>query len=416
MKIWNLQIGEPRAFLPDKGKTARVGRAHALSLLFSSNGHDVTHFVSRFNHQERKLETPPYNVELPSIHPRLNYVILRSSGYKKNVSVKRIVDHTQCANSFRKFIRSNTVKPDLIIASVPTIELAFVAVLFAKKNGIRVVIDFRDLWPDIFVHHFLPNTPRLAAFLTKLLPWYWMNRYVFKNASLVTTVGHGFSRYAKNRYLANSNKPVIKKIYQAQRELKTAERPVRTGSSIRFIWTGNIVKETDFVTLKESIKILTRKRLDFEIWIAGSGKILEDETLFFEKYHRHVKLLGWLSESELIKALNACDVGLLCYLDRLDFRMAIQNKVVDYLRSGLPIIGSVNGELRELAQSEGRDVYHLYEFGNSYSLAKVMEKFIDNGVSDDAREQCKRIYKDNFRLEKVEQDWLSILGTLDHNV
>ena len=410
MKIWNLQVGEPKAFLNRSGGTARVGRAHAISLMFSRHGHQVTHFVGSFNHVERKLEKLPYNIELPSIHAQINYVILESTGYDRNVSFQRIKDHFHIAYSFKKFTEATEDKPDLIIASVPTIELALIAVMFAKKNNIRVVIDYRDLWPDIFLHHFLPNSPRLVGILAKFLPWFWMNKYIFRNASIVTTVGNGFSRHVENTYISSSKKQKIQTIYQSQRELLLTEKIVKKGSCVRFVWTGNIVEETDFLTLKKTIEILSKKRLNFEVWIAGSGSILEDEKAFFEQYDRYVNLLGWLNESQLITALNECDVGLLCYLDRIDFRMAIQNKVIDYLRSGLPIVGSVNGELHELAETENSDVYHLYEFGNSHSLVEVMEQFIQKGVSDDMRRNCIELYERKFSSKIVEKQWLSLLN------
>ena len=40
-------------------------------------------------------------------------------------------------------------RPDLILCSYPTIELSVEAVRYGRTHGIPVVLDVRDLWPDI---------------------------------------------------------------------------------------------------------------------------------------------------------------------------------------------------------------------------------------------------------------------------
>ena len=39
--------------------------------------------------------------------------------------------------------------PDLIVISMPPIDGAVALMKFAKKNNIKVVLDIRDMWPDI---------------------------------------------------------------------------------------------------------------------------------------------------------------------------------------------------------------------------------------------------------------------------
>lgn len=410
MRIWNLETGEPKAFLRNATSVARLGRAHSISLLYARSGHDVKHFVSNFNHVDKKIDDLPCSVEIETNYPNIKYVVLKSSGYAKNVSVGRIKDHFTVAWSFKRFCDSNKTKPDLIIVSLPTIELAFVAVRYARKNKIKIVVDFRDLWPDIFLYHFLPKSPRLVNALLRMLPWYWMNMYIFRNASVVSTVGKGFSRYVKNRYLGDTPKQTVTTIYQSQRQLLIDEKMETKGKCIRFLWTGNIVAETDFSTLEKAVEYLVEKNVEFELWIAGTGSALHDRKTFFDKYSNVVKLLGWLNESQLIEALNSCDVGLLCYLDRIDFRMAIQNKVVDYLRSGLPIIGSIDGELKFIDELESANIYHHYRFGDSIDLAEKIEYFVLRGVNIQEKNKCIDLYNKYFNDEVVERKWLSILG------
>src|SRR5262249_36225717 len=44
-------------------------------------------------------------------------------------------------------------QPDVILASLPTVELALSAVKYGQQRGVPVILDMRDMWPDIFVDH-----------------------------------------------------------------------------------------------------------------------------------------------------------------------------------------------------------------------------------------------------------------------
>ena len=48
------------------------------------------------------------------------------------------------------------ILPDLILSSIPTSELSLEATKLGKKNNIPVILDIRDLWPDVFLD-VLPN-------------------------------------------------------------------------------------------------------------------------------------------------------------------------------------------------------------------------------------------------------------------
>jgi len=408
MKIWNIHVGEPNSFINTVNRD-RIGRANSLSFLLAKNGHDVTHFGGHFSHVRRDFEPVYPNTKLASAVSGLSYVLLGSSGYKKNISFARIWDHCQLAVSFYKFLKKADEIPDLIVVSVPTIELAFAVSIYAKIKRIRVIVDFRDLWPEIFLYHYIKNQKIVVRFLNRLLPWYWMNRFIFRNSSMITTVGEGFASYVVDTYLREKHRKKVITIYQSQKNC-TSVRIRKNHSMFRFLWTGNIVAETDFYTLKEAIKKLAKDGRKFEVWIAGNGSVIHGEKEFFSEYSRNIKILGWLNADQLSKAIDSCDIGLLCYLDRVDFRMAIQNKVIDYLRQGLPIIGSINGELRRLDETEGTNIYKLYEFGDVNSLVNVMEECIQQGISYMQRRNCIELFDNYFSFTSVQEQWLDIVN------
>ena len=76
--------------------------------------------------------------------------LLHSIGYTKNVSLRRFIDHVCVARKFDKYAREEPL-PDIIVASLPTLDLSAKSVQFGDKHSIPVIVDLRDMWPDILL-------------------------------------------------------------------------------------------------------------------------------------------------------------------------------------------------------------------------------------------------------------------------
>ena len=70
------------------------------------------------------------------------------------------------AFNFKKDLRKYDLKPDIILTSIPSIELSKVAVKYANKFNIPIVLDIRDLWPDVFFEILPKSTQLLVKFLS----------------------------------------------------------------------------------------------------------------------------------------------------------------------------------------------------------------------------------------------------------
>ena len=156
MNVWLLKTGEP---LPTNQNSERLLRMGMIANELNSRGHKITWFTSSFDHfkKEQICERDT------KLKVNDNYIINISyaKGYKKNISISRIINHKVIAKKFRKQAEKME-RPDLIYASFPTIDYASEAVKYGKKHNVPVIIDIRDLWPDIFKHN-LPQYLRIFA-------------------------------------------------------------------------------------------------------------------------------------------------------------------------------------------------------------------------------------------------------------
>ena len=164
MKVWLIQTGEP---LPIDGENIRLFRAGMLAQLLASRGHSVVWWTSTFDHFTKKQRFRKDTVV--DMSDRLRLRLLHGMPYKKNISLRRIANHRAIAKRFSKSAKREK-KPDIILSSIPPIMPCVQAVKYGKKNDLPVVVETRDLWPDLFVDLF-PGWTRWL-FRIVLLPVY----------------------------------------------------------------------------------------------------------------------------------------------------------------------------------------------------------------------------------------------------
>ena len=178
MRIWLLQASE---ILPINGNT-RLLRMGLLGEELSKNkDNDVIWFSSTFDHfKKEQLFKEDTIIDIKdNYHLHLFYAL----GYKRNISISRIINHKLLGNKLKKQMKKEE-KPDIILASFPTIEFALYAVEYGKKNHVPVIIDVRDLWPDIFKHNLSGIVKLCAKPYIKYLDY--QTRKILKNAYKIT--------------------------------------------------------------------------------------------------------------------------------------------------------------------------------------------------------------------------------------
>ena len=183
MNIWVIAIGEP---LPLETNKDRLHRCGLVSSELVRRGHNVTWWTSTFNHLTKKH----YYDQDTEIILSKNYKIklLHGCYYGKNISFNRIKNHYEIGKSFKNNIKSRN-KPDIIFCAFPSIELSYYATLYALDNKVPIIIDVRDLWPDIFLSVF----PKFLGPFIKIVLWKYfkMTELTFTNSTAIIGINMG---------------------------------------------------------------------------------------------------------------------------------------------------------------------------------------------------------------------------------
>jgi glycosyltransferase involved in cell wall biosynthesis len=373
MNVWLLTIGEP---LPTDAGNQRLLRTGLLSQRLAARGHQVLWWSSAFDHMAKTFRCEG-EAEL-AVDARQTLVLLNGGGYRHNISVARWRDHARLAKRFNE-LAADRHKPDVIVASLPSIELALAAVRYGRRHGIPVVVDVRDLWPDVMVD-LLPRFARpigraITLGLTKQV------QECARDATAITGHAPMFVEWGVRH--ASRAATALDRMFPhgyPTSELSVAERARAqaqlTGRGIdlssnltTIVFVGTIGNQQEFEPVLEAAALLKNDaRIRFVL--AGTGDNIE-------RYRRlsgtvpNIVVPGWLDRAQIRVLLEHSAGGLLPYPDRLDWIETIPNKFPEYLSAGLPVLVSLpTGRMHEFM------VKYNCGFGYSHSGSKLAERVL----------------------------------------
>jgi glycosyltransferase involved in cell wall biosynthesis len=408
--VWLITSGEPIEGVDGPVRPLRTG---LLASSFSSAGHDVTWWTARYNHFTKVQRTgPDCQRHLNGTTVRL----LKSCGYETNHSPWRIVDHTLLGLDFRRQTR-HTRKPSVIVASFPPIELAAAAVRYGLMTGVPVVVDVRDLWPDLFG----VGMSGLRAVLGRAATVAYgpIARWTLSNATALTSITEPMLswslRMANRNYhkrdavfpFGYSDTPPPESAIQSARHFWNALGV--TGSTPTFCFSGSINDHVDANLLMNSHRRLRESCPEAQLVVCGAGSRLDS---LRESCSQNDGFLfpGWVGRAEIWTLLRLCRAGVVPYRQRFDFEVSVPNKILEYLSAGLPILSTLQGPTRELLDEHGCGATVAY--GNAEQMAGLMVQLSElGGVLDTFRQNAQRAFSRYYRADLVYGDMAAhVLG------
>ncbi|MDC1231312.1 glycosyltransferase, partial [Octadecabacter sp.] len=375
MRAWIIKTGEPALHLPAEAGD-RLFRAGLMAQTLHARGHEVTWWNAQFHHQLKSMRNVPASTVLRPNPDGPEMIFLPSRGYTSHLSPRRFLDHRDARRAFEA-LAPKQPRPDVILCAWPTIDLAFAAVQFGRAHGIPVILDIRDLWPDIFYERITAKTG--LPFKGYFIPWERMGRKAMQGADGVVSITQGMLEWGQKRFARKDN-PRDRVFYQSQSATPVTEDMTfwtdkgadLDGPKTRLVWAGTLISDLDIQTLLEAIETLPEAAAnELEFVFCGSG----DLSARIEEMARrlpHVIFGGWASQGALSALYDRSHIGMMCYLDRFDFQLSIPNKVADFTRSNLRILTNLKGEMQRVLGPD--DLLIHYPTGDVAALrAKLIE-------------------------------------------
>lgn len=405
MKIWLVTIGEP---LPSDPGHPRLLRAGLLAETLAERGHEVLWWTSAFDHVN-KIFRAPADMRV-RVRPRLELLLMHGTGYRRNLSLARIRDHRTLAHRFAN-LALREAKPDIILASFPSIELCLAAARFGRAQGVPVVLDVRDLWPDIFLDY-APAPLRSLARLA-LSQLFSETVEAFRLAFAVTGITPPFVQWGVQRagrlssaldrdfpmgYPART--PNAASLSEARRWWKE-QHDIEVGEDLLVVFFGSFGRQVDLVSVLEAARRLRGTSIRFVL--CGTGERLTECRHLVEGLDNVIQP-GWVDAPRIRALMDMADVGLAPYFSRSDFLASYPNKVLEYLSGGLPVLSAISGLVGELVETEGCGLVYGGD-SPAERLASLLNELKHNpdrlvAMSENAR----RLFAKRFSAEKVYAD------------
>lgn len=321
---------------------AAATRVASLATALAASGHDVTvvtNFPSfpsgRFEaHERRGLK----RVELLDGHR----VIRLRSLLARGMPGSRLVHWGSAALAAAAYLAASPTKFDIAIVSTPPITLAFPAFVAVWRHRARLVVDVRDVFPDIAI---AMGEWKADGFLARASEW--IVRRLYRRADLVVAVTPTALSQIAGRGVDASHLALVRNAAESARGI-VAER--RSDRGFTAIYAGNLGLATDVDLLIDVAALVSEHGITLEIVGDGAQRARMVERIARERIG-NVALVGSMPRVEAMRRIAAADVALVPL--RSGIEESVPTKLYDALSVACPAVVAAGGEAEREARELG---------------------------------------------------------------
>lgn len=413
-KVWIVKENEFPSLLSGKD---RASRAVMLAEYFIEAGCEVTAFSSLWSHRLKSyIDCTGTEIVLK---PGLTlFVIPSKKTYSRNISFARIAQQREIGRLFKAAIK-NQPKPDLIYCSWPLMETSYEAVRYGKEHNVPVVIDIRDMWPDIFVQPF-PHSIQWAARLCIDLLFRRKASYALRNATKVTSTIPKALEMPKRygRFVNRLDQTVFhcyrRPIFLGDEMSKSLDRWKNNGvdgNTFSIVYFGTIGKRIpDFDTVIAAIDELGDANV--RLVLCGNGDDYERLSTI-AKSRPYLVMAGLRNQLDMYTLASISQAGLIPYRNTPDFQDSLPTKLSEYLASSLIVLTSLSGLAREVLEGAGCGFFYK----DSKCLASILAKLVrDKDETDKMKIKALELYQKEFDANVIYRRFVGQMLDLVDNI
>lgn len=101
----------------------------------------------------------------------------------KGGKISRVTNMLSFAHALRRYLQNDTIVPDVIVGSTPTLFSAYVALRHARAIGAKYILEVRDIWPQTIIDlgGYSRRNPAIVALRQ-------LEKYLYHSADHIVTV------------------------------------------------------------------------------------------------------------------------------------------------------------------------------------------------------------------------------------
>lgn len=402
IKVWLVNEGEN---LPGDDNNPRLQRMGLLAYELEKLGVNIVWWQSTFNHYQKKFRCKEdKDIKITN---SLDLKLIHSCGYKKNVSIKRVFHERITAKRFYGKAKKTDV-PDIVVVAMPTIALTHYAVKYAKKHNIPVIVDLRDLNPDVFVSPFKGLIKAIVSICIQPLR-HELGSSLKQSTALIGTTepylkwGLNYAKREQNNkdkvyFVSYPDNGVAKSLSPESRWARYEDY-----QGIICCFFGQFGQLVDFDTIIDAADKCQKEKLNVLFLLCGKGELLDYyRKVIADRKLNNVELPGWVNQTDIIDIGFLSDVALMAYKKNDNFDMQMPNKFSESLSLGLAILLQPTGVMQDVIQKN----YCGLHYEDSDELFERLAFLSENRDKlEEMKKNSRRVFEEEFSVGSVYKEY-----------
>ena len=309
--------------------------------LSEQHGHDVSVLTSSFGHFDKLDQTESfkeYTSETFEVRP------LKSLKYPNARSLKRVLSWLFFELSVVKDCLSNKKRPDLIIASSPSIFTLVTGYLLSLMYKCKFIVEVRDIWPLTIVDYGLLSDKNLVVKALSIIESFSYRKADAIIGTMPNLISHvqQVSKRFEGIYCVPQG--CSQDLIRITGQLRDSYSPELNHLEKKFVvgYSGSLGGSNSLDTLFMAAEIL-RNRKDIHFTIVGDGKL---RVSLMERYAMldNISFIPRMAQEDLHGLLPKFDLLYFgCNEGQIWEYGQSLNKLIDYMLASRPILGSFSG-------------------------------------------------------------------------
>ncbi len=401
MRIWIATVSEQ---VPSDSATERLLRGGIWAHELERRGHQVVWWTDNVDHMRKTIRTREDTTV--SLAPGLALHMVAGPGYPSSRSPVRLRHYRYTARQLVKWMMAET-PPDVCLAALPALEWVEAAQQVGAARGFPVVVDCRDMWPEVFVD-VAPRWLRWPARLA-LSPMFRQKRRALRGAFAISGITDDFLEWGlqgagRGRsgldFVAHHS--YFRTEYR-QEDLAMAARAwddagLREDRDLLTIcFFGALGSGFDFRPVISGLRLLGPRAAQLRLVICGDGYRLKNVRKSSADI-RTVHFAGHVSGARIKTLMERSDIGLAPYVATRNYLANIPSKVSEYLSCGLPLLSGIGGATGSYLQSNRCGWQYAGAEGFAQRVAELLDR---RDTCREASLQAKAAFERDFPAEKI---------------
>ena len=421
MRIWIATVSEQ---VPSDSPAERLLRGGTWAHELARRGHQVTWWTDNVDHMRKRLRSSENRSV--GLSEGLELRMVAGPGYKRSVSLARIHHYRRTSAELHKWM-ADSVPPDVCLAALPALEWVEAVLNIGEARGFPVVVDCRDMWPDLFTD-LVPRGLRWPARLA-LTPMFRKKRRGLRRAYAISGVTTQFVEWGLEgagrqhngmdfvAHHAYSDPQYDAATLAQAAESWDASGVIENRDLLTVCFFGVLGSGFDFEPVMAGLRLLGTRAAQVRLVVCGDGFRLSEIRRSASGLDG-VHFAGHVSGAHIRAMMERSDVALAPYVGTRNFLQNIPGKISEYLSSGLPVISGIDGAIGKYLESHECG----WKYSDASEFAACLNRLLEHpDLLLTARARATEAFESDFRaetiververaLERVVQNWVAATG------